>query len=245
MPPDIIPTYTKDLTIELFGTRRHLETFHFFTREGGLFRADEYLLSGGDYQYYLDVFSVGCTTPDFYHEHGSDLMDQNVPQHDIVHTLLSLQMEAPQDTKKIGRIAYKDMNLNDDGDILLTAKQIKSAVIDPDFRGAGLASNIYKMLANKHEYLVCDNLQSISGGSLWASSILTIGEVRIYDTRRSKFIDVLGRGGRGIGGNVPWSCQTLTAEQIEEWGRFYNPDACHHIVNVISRESLYDLLDED
>lgn len=100
MPPDIIPSYTKDFTIEFFGTRQHLETFHFFTREGGLFRADEYLLSGGDYQYYLDVFSVGCTTPDFFHEYGSDLMDQNVPQHDIVHALLSLEMESAQDTKK-------------------------------------------------------------------------------------------------------------------------------------------------
>ena len=245
MPPDIIPSYTKDLTIELSGTREFLETFHFFTREGGLFRADEYLLGGGDYQYYLDVFSVGCTTPDFFVEHGSDLMDQNVPQHDIVHTLLSLQMENPEKTIKIGRIAYRDMNLNDGIHGVLTAKQIKSAVIDVDYRGAGLASSIYRMLATKHEYLVCDSMQSISGGSLWASSILTIGEVRIYDIRRSLFIDVLGRGGRGIGGNIPWSCQTLTAEQVEQWGRAYSVDACHHIVNVISRASLYDTLDDE
>jgi len=245
MPPDIIPSYTKDLAIELSGQRQHLETFHFFTREGGLFRAEEFLLAGGDYQYYLNVYSVGCSTQDFFIEHGSELMDQLVPQHDIVHTLLSLGMEDVALTRKIGRVAYKDMNLNDGSRGTITAKQIKSAVIDPDFRGAGLASNIYKMLVTKHDYLVCDNMQSISGGSLWASSILTLGEVRIYDIRANKFIDVLGKRGMGVGGCIPWSCQTLTVEQIEQWGRTYNPDACHHIVNVISRESLNEHYDDD
>jgi hypothetical protein len=75
---------------------------------------------------------------------------------------------------------------------------------------------------------------------LWASSILSIGEVRIYDTKKTQFIDVLGRLGLGISGTVPWSCQALTIDQIEQWGRRYNEEACHHIVNVISKERLYD-----
>jgi hypothetical protein len=239
MPPDLIASYTKDLTIELFGQKELLETFHFFTREGGLFRADEYLVTGGDYHYYLDVYSVGCTSSDFYVEHGSDLLDMGVHQLDIVNTLLELDMEDELTTKRIGRIAYKDFNLIETDGTVFTAKQIKSAVIEPDFRGAGLASNIYRMLTEKHDNLVCDNIQSISGGSLWASSILAIAEVRIYDTNKNKFIDILGRMGRGINGFVPWSCQTLTAEQIIQWGREYSHSTCHHIVNVISKESLY------
>jgi len=239
MPPDLIAAYTKDLKIELFGNKELLETFHFFTKEGGLFRADEYLVTGGDFQYYLDVYSVGCSTEEFYIEHGSDLLDSGVNQQDLVNTLLDLDMEDELRTKRIGRIAYKDFNFIEQDGIVVTAKQIKSAVIDNDFRGAGLASNIYKMLTEKHDHIVCDNVQSISGGSLWASSILTIAEVRIYDINKQKFVDILGRRGLGLKGAVPWSCHALTAEQIMEWGRSYSHDTCHHIVNVISKDTLY------
>ncbi|MGM7822828.1 hypothetical protein [Yersinia enterocolitica] len=241
MPPDIIASYTKDLTIEPLGTKELIETFNFFTREGGLFRADEFLVTGGDYNYYLDVYSVACTTPGYYIEHGSDLLDQNIHQQDITNTLLELGMEDELLTKRIGRVAYRDFNFNESDGTVVTAKQIKSAKIDTDFRGAGLASNIYKMLTEKHDYLVCDNTQSIAGGSLWASSILAIAEVRIYDTQKGIFIDVLGRWGLGVNGIVPWSCQSLTTEQIIDWGRHHNSDVCHHIVNIISRDSLYDI----
>lgn len=238
MPPDLIGSYNKDITIELDGVRHHLETSYFFTLDGGLFRAEEYFLDGGSYHYYLDIFLVGCTDPDFYQEHGADLHFQGMSHHDIVENLLSLEMESESATKKIGRVAYKDFLLQDDG-FVISAKQIKSVVIDRDYRGAGLARNVYKMLTLKHEYIVCDNTQSISGGSLWASSILSIGEVRIYDTKRKSFVDVLGKEGKGLGGSIPWSCQTLTAEQMVEWGRTFNPDCCHHIVNVISKDALY------
>lgn len=239
MPPDLISSYNKDLSIELFGQKVLLETFHFFTRDGGLFRADEYLITGGDYQYYLDVYSVACTTPDFYVDHGSDLLDSNIHQQDIVNTLLELDMEDELATKRVGRIAYKDFNFHDDDGAVVTAKQIKSAVIEPDFRGAGLASNIYRMLTEKHECLVCDNVQSIDGGSLWASSILAIAQVRAYDIQKKKFIDILGRYGLGINGAVPWSCHMLKAEEIERWGRNYSKETCHHIVNVISKNNLF------
>lgn len=238
MPPDLIGSYNKDLTIELEGTRSHLDTNFFFTTEGGLFRADEYILSNGWYHYYLDVFQVGCTTPDFYVNHGSNLYDQGMPHDDIVANLLSLDMEDKSETKKIGRIAYKNMLLQDAG-FVISAMQIKSAMIDSEYQGAGLARNIYKLLIIKHDCIVCDNIQSISGGSLWARSILSIGDVRIYDTQLNAFVDVLSKEGKGVGGLIPWSCQTLTVAQIEEWGRAFNPDCCHHIVNVISKDALY------
>ncbi|MDU4943818.1 MAG: hypothetical protein E6X23_20155 [Mixta calida] len=238
MPPDLIGSYNKDITIELDGVKNHLETSYFFTLDGGLFRANEYVLNGGSYPYYLDIFQVGCTEPGFYQDYGTDLHHEGMSHHDIVENLLSLDMEHDAATKKIGRVAYKDLLLQDKG-FVISAKQIKSVVIDRDYRAAGLARNVYKMLTLKHEYIVCDNIQSISGGSLWASSILSIGEVRIYDTRLNAFVDVLAKEGKGIGGLIPWSCQTLTVEQIEEWGRTFNPNSCHHIVNVISKDALY------
>lgn len=240
MPPDLIATYTKDLRIELYGQKELLETFHFFTREGGLFRADEYLVIGGDYQYYLDVYSIGCSTPGFFHEEGASYLDQGIHQEDIVNTLLELGMEDELTTKRVGRIAYRDFNFHESDGVEVTAKQIKSAVIEPDFRGAGLASNIYRMLAEKHGHIVCDNIQSISGGALWASSILSVADVRVYDIKKGKFVDVLGRLGLGINGTIPWSCHALTIEQIAEWDRHYSLESCHHIVNIISRENFDD-----
>ncbi|MEB7893387.1 hypothetical protein NGK65_06515 [Serratia ureilytica] len=243
MPPDLIATYTKDLEIELYGEKKLLETFHFFTREGGLFRADEYLVIGGDFQFYLDVYSVGCTTPGYYIDMGCAYLDDGANQQDVTNTLLDFDMEDQLTTKRVGRIAYRDFNFLEDDGVVVTAKQIKSAVVDADFRGAGLASNIYRMLTEKHEHLVCDNMQSISGGSLWASSILTIGEVRVYDTIKTKFIDVLGKLGMGKNGALPWSCHNLTIEEIEMWGRHYNKvEACHHIVNILSKSGLYEEL---
>ncbi|UMB78875.1 hypothetical protein FXN80_10930 [Dickeya fangzhongdai] len=239
MPPDLTASYTKDLSIELNGQKELIETFHFFTREGGFFRADEYLVIGGDYQYYLDVYSIGCTTPDFYLEHGEEMLEMGANQQDIVNTLLSLDMEDEAETRRVGRVAYRDFNFNDIGGAVVTAKQIKSAVIDHDFRGAGLASYIYKMLTEKHEHLVCDSIQSISGGSLWASSILSIADVRIYDTNKKKFVDVLGKMGLGVNGLIPWSSQHLTVQQIVEWGRNSSHEPRSHIVNIISRDGLY------
>lgn len=55
------------------------------------------------------------------------------------------------------------------------------AILD-DYQAGGVARNVYKCLLLKHEYIVCDNLQTIGGGSLWVSGMTSIGEVRIYDT---------------------------------------------------------------
>jgi len=236
--PDLIANYNKDITIELEGVSKHLDTNYFFTREGGLFRAEEYFLVDGPYHYYLDLYAVGCTTPDFFIEYGCDLDDKGCLHHDIVEELLSLGMVDDEQTQKVGRVAYKNFKFEDQGGSFC-AIQIKSAVIDPDYRGAGLARNIYKTLVLKHEHIVCDNTQSISGGSLWASSIHSIGEVRIYDTNTQKFVDVLGFNGVGVSGIVPWSCQHLNIDQITDWGRAFSHDPCHHIVNILSKKNLY------
>lgn len=240
MPPDLFATYFADLNIAPIGSKELIGNFHFFTREGGLFRACEHLVTNGDYHFYLDVYSVGCTEDDFFTTQGEDMMDDGVHQDDIVRTLLSFEMEDEIKTKRVGRIGYSDFNFTEIDGHIATGKQIKSAEIDQDYRGAGLASNIYRMLVNKYEHVICDNMQSIAGGSLWASSIITVGEVRVYDSRRCKFIDVLGRGGKGVEGSIPWGCHNLTASEIEQWDRPYSTDPRHHIVNIISRENLFD-----
>ncbi len=66
MAPALIPSYNKDLNITPFGEKRLIESFYFFTAEAGLLRADEYIVSAGEYQYYLDVYQLGCSTEDFF-----------------------------------------------------------------------------------------------------------------------------------------------------------------------------------
>jgi len=136
-------------------------------------------------------------------------------------------------------VAYNDFNFVEEGGNTLTGKQIKSAVIDTDFQSAGLAREVYKMIVKKHDFLVCDNVQSIAGGALWASSIIRIAEVRIYDSQQKTFLDTLGPEARGIGGFIPWSCQHLSVDEIMmKWGRPFDVKCCRHIVHVIYKDRL-------
>ncbi|MBO1915892.1 hypothetical protein J4727_03630 [Providencia rettgeri] len=97
-------------------------------------------------------------------------------------------MHAEEDDTLIGRVAI--MTSLFDGSAIKTGKQIRAAILD-DYQAGGVA-HVYKCLLLKHEYIVCDNLQTIGGSSLWVSGMTSIGEVRIYDTIQ-KFIDVLSR----------------------------------------------------
>ncbi|EPG2186040.1 TPA: hypothetical protein I3790_003635 [Enterobacter cloacae] len=241
MAPALIPTYSKDLSITPFGEKLLIETFYFFTLEAGLLRADEYIVTAGDYHYYLDVYQLGCTTDDFFQDHGEQLLDSGASMQDIVNTLLSFDMVDENKTIKIGRIQYNDFNFIEENGQTMTGKQIKSAVINPDFQSTGLARFIYVMLTKKHEYLICDNVQSVAGGALWASSILRIAVVRIYDSKTKKFVDVLGHGGRGFSGLIPWSSQNLSIDDVVRWGRALDDkNCCRHIVHVICKDRLID-----
>lgn len=240
MAPALISSYSKDLSITPFGEKHLIETFHFFTPDAGLLRANEYVVSEGEYQYYLDVYQLGCSTDDFFLEHGNDLLDQEVPMQDLVGTLLALDMVDDDKTVRIGRIQYNDFNFIEDNGQVRTAKQVKSAVIAEDFQSAGLAREIYKMLARRHEFLVCDNVQSIAGGALWANSIIRIADVRIYNSQTQTFVDFLGQGGRGLAGTLPWSAHDLSLDDILRWGRSYDSEnCCRHIVNVICKDKLF------
>lgn len=66
MAPALIPSYNKDLNITPFGEKRLIESFYFFTAEAGLLRTDEYIVSSGEFQYYLDVYQLGCSIDDFF-----------------------------------------------------------------------------------------------------------------------------------------------------------------------------------
>lgn len=241
MAPALIPSYNKDLNITPFGEKRLIESFYFFTAEAGLLRADEYIVSSGEFQYYLDVYQLGCSTDDFFLDYGSDLLDSKVPMQDLVNTLLGLDMVDDNKTIRIGRIQFNDFNFIEENGQMMTGKQVKSAVIAQDFQSAGLAREIYQMLARKHEFLICDNIQSIAGGALWASSIIRIAEVRIYNSRTKKFMDILGPGARGVSGTLPWSANDLSVDEIVRWGRAYDDEnCCRHIVHVICKDRLID-----
>ncbi|OWO80555.1 hypothetical protein B5C26_17375 [Photorhabdus luminescens] len=240
MAPNLISSYSKDLSKKPSCVSSNIiDEFYYLSPEDDLLKIIEYALAGSEYDYYSEIIYMGCSTPDFYSEHAEYLRKCGYRTKRIIDELLSLDMHESSEDVLVGRILYNDFNFIDNG-ITQTGKQIKGVYIDIDYRRVGLASSIYNSLLLKHRYLICDNIQSLSGGSLWAGSIVKLGEVRIYDVIRKKFLDVLTPRGVGVNGVVPWSVLDLPISELSKWEpRPLSPESCHHIVNIISKDKLY------
>lgn len=242
MAPNFTSSYSKDLNRKPECEREdEIESFHYLTVEGDLLKITEYALTGSEFHYYSKIVALGCTTEGFYADHAEFLRSHRFSDEHIIGELLELGMHAEEDDTLIGRIAYNDFTFFD-GSAIKTGKQIRGVAILDDYQAGGVARNVYKCLLLKHEYIVCDNLQTIGGGSLWVSGMTSIGEVRIYDTIQKKFIDVLSKAGCGYNGIIPWSAEGLSQADIAKWEpRKLSMDSCHHIVNIISKDRIYNI----
>ncbi|AOM39694.1 hypothetical protein [Xenorhabdus hominickii] len=241
MAPNLISSYSKDLSKKPSYVSRSVidEYYHLSSEDDDLLKITEYALVGSEYHYYSEIVYMGCSTPNFYSEHAERLRECGYHTEHIINELISLDMHEPSENILVGRIAYSDFNFVDKKTIK-TGKQIKAVYIDKNFRGVGIASSIYNSLLLKHEYIICDSIQSLSGGSLWASKIIELGEVRIYDVTQKKFSDVLTPRGIGMKGIIPWSAVDLPPSELSKWEpRPLSPESCHHIVNIISKDKLY------
>ncbi|MQL47508.1 hypothetical protein GEA64_05665 [Photorhabdus khanii] len=240
MAPNLISSYSKDLSKKPSCVSSNIiDEFYHLSPEDDLLKIIEYALAGSEYNYYLEIIYMGCSTPDFYSEHAECLRKCGYSTERIIDELLSLDMHESSEDALVGRVSYNDFNFVDK-EITQTGKQIKGVYIDIDYQRAGLASSIYNILLLKHRYLICDSIQSLSGGSLWAGSIIKLGEVRIYDVIEKKFLDVLTPHGVGVNGVVPWSALDLPVSELPKWEpRPLSPESCHHIVNIISKDKLY------
>ncbi|MBD2806353.1 hypothetical protein ID855_16945 [Xenorhabdus sp. ZM] len=241
MAPNFTKNYSKDLKRKPFSTSETIiDTFHYLSSDGDLVRVIEYALIGSEFDYYCELVEMGCGTEDFYSHHTATLKNAGLKEWQIIEELLSLDMHEPNEDLLIGRVAFNDFNFYDDG-ILKTGKQIRGIEVLINYQGVGIAKQIYKCLLSKHDYLICDNMQTILGGRLWAQGMIKIGEVRVYDCTEKQFIDVLTPYGRGIKGILPWSADGLDQHDMALWGSEMklSMESCHHLVNIISKDKLY------
>ncbi|HCM64688.1 MAG TPA: hypothetical protein DIT05_19420 [Morganella sp. (in: Bacteria)] len=240
MSPNFTNSYSKKLNKKPECEKEdEIESFHYLTGEGDLLKITEFALTGSEFHYYSQIVSLGCSTEGFYADHSLELRRLKFSDEHIIGELLELGMHDEDDDTLVGRVAYNDFTFYE-GESLKTGKQIRGVEIIGDYQLGGIAKNVYKCLIMKHDYIVCDNLQTIGGGSLWVSGMTSIGEVRIYDTIKERFIDVLTRQGCGMNGVIPWSAQGLTQMDMSRWEpRKLSMESCHHIVNIISKDKIY------
>lgn len=240
MSPNFTNSYIKDLSKKPECIKEEIiEIFFYLTNEGDLLKITEFTLIGSEYHYYSDIILMGCSTEDFYSNYSLDLRALGYSDSQIINILLELEMHDEKEDFLIGRIVYNNFSFVDNLTIKI-GKQIKGITLLEDYRAIGIARHIYKKLLIKHEYLICDNLQTLCGGSLWVSGMTKIGEVRIYDTIRKIFIDTLTHYGSGTKGVIPWSYYGLSLIDISRWEpRKLSMDCCHHIVTIISKDKIY------
>nr|WP_314266049.1 hypothetical protein [uncultured Moellerella sp.] len=241
MSPNFTRNYSKDLNRKPDCEKEiKIDSFYYLSREGDLLKITEFALIGSEYDYYAEIISMGCGTDGFFAEYAMLLRARNIPGEKIIEELLSSGMHYEEEDRLIGRIAYKDFTFFDCG-ITKMGKQIRGVTLRDNYQGMGVARHIYKGLLLKHNYLICDNLQTIGGASLWAAGMVKIGEVRIYDTLQKSFIDTLTPYGCGVNGIIPWSAQGLSQMDMASWEpRKLSMDSCQHIVNIISKDQIYD-----
>lgn len=241
MTPNFTKSYSKNLKHKPFSnSETEIDTYHYLSSDGDLIKVTEYALIGGEFNYYCELVAMGCGTEDFYSDHTMALRKARLKEWQIIEELLSLDMHQPSEDILIGRVAFNDFNFYD-GSALKTGKQIRGIEILGSHQGVGVAKQIYKHLLLKHDYLVCDHVQTILGGRLWAQGMIKIGEVRIYDCIKKQFVDVLTPYGDGVKGTIPWSAIGLDQYDMAKWGAKMklSPESCQHLVHIISKDKLY------
>ncbi|MEQ5205543.1 hypothetical protein [Proteus sp. fly-1067] len=245
MAPDLVDSYSKNLNVKPVSlSEKEIDKFHHLSSDGDLLEVVEYLLEGGDFDFYIEILKVNCTDPDFFRSEALEKLTQGDAEDDITKYLLSLEMidEGEGECELIGRIAYNEFTFNKENSIR-SGKQIKGAFIDSNYRSGGLGRSIYKRLVYKHSHIICDNIQSVAGGTLWASGIVTLAEVDVYDTKSGKIIGTLGDNFVATNGIKPWSAINIKSlNSLDRWDiNNLSEDSCHHIVNIISKDNLYDI----
>lgn len=240
MSPNFTASYSKKLNQKPeCDSEAEIDSFHYLTREGDLLKITEFALTGSEFHFYSQIIALGCSTEGFFASHATELRGLKFSDEHIIGELLSLEMHDEDEDTLVGRVAYNDFTFYD-GKVIKTGKQIRGIEIIGDYQLTGIAKSVYKCLLMKHEYIICDNIQTIGGGALWASGMTSIGEVRIYDAIQKKFVDVLTGHGCGLNGVIPWSAQGLTQMDMSRWEpRKLSMESCHHIVNIISKDKIY------
>ncbi|OAT24218.1 hypothetical protein M977_00049 [Buttiauxella gaviniae ATCC 51604] len=221
-----------------------LETFHFATPGGDVVRLVEMRADNGEFDNFLVVYLLPSYNSDYQFDEITRVMDEEglnafqAAEHIIKIEIVDATL-SPEELKVVGRFAYNDFPfIGVDGNEYL-GKQIKGAYLEPPFDSARIGSTAYRFILDKYRHLVCDNLQTILGASMWSGTMRRYGEVMIYDTVKKCCLDQLGDKAKGSAtGFLPWDIGSLPLSRVtDEWGdRELRLDkgSCTHIVNIIS-----------
>lgn len=247
MAPSLIDErYSKQLEKMPFsmGGFSILDTLHFATPYGDVVRLVEMRANGGEFNNFIVVYLLPSHNQDYQEDEIARVMDEeglnafeaaeHIIKIEIVDASLSLE-----ELRIVGRFAYNDFPfIGVDGSEYL-GKQIKGAYLESPYASASIGSVVYRFILAKYRHLVCDNMQTILGASMWSGTMRKYGEVMIYDTVKKCCLEQLGDKAKGVvTGFIPWDIGSLPLNRVtDEWGdRELRLDkgSCTHIVNIIS-----------
>lgn len=142
-------------------------------------------------------------------------------EENVIHCIRSIVGESEDDDEiQIARFVYKDFLFRSRAGTE-TGIQIKGAFVQPSKEKKTMARTVNAFLLNWYRHIISDNHQTVFGAKIWASGMLQVGRVQVYDDTQKHFVDILAQGGIGIDGFKPWDALRLSEQQISHW----NPNA--------------------
>ncbi|WP_224553194.1 hypothetical protein [Pectobacterium versatile] len=244
MAPSLIDEhYSKQLNIMplSLGGYSIIDNFNFATEDGDVVRYVELCANGGEFDNLLVVYLLPSYNVDYQIAEIERVMDEEgANAFEAAEHIIKIQIVDDTDNSCIvGRFAYNNFPFVGLDAKECLGKQIKGAYLEPPYDSARIGVTAYRFLLEKYQHLVCDNLQTILGASMWSGTMRKHGDVMIYDTVKKCFIEKLGDRAKGVcTGFIPWDIGGLSPNRVfEEWGdrelRF-DKGSCTHIVNIIS-----------
>ncbi|HKS33369.1 MAG TPA: hypothetical protein VJS14_06540 [Enterobacteriaceae bacterium] len=243
MGPSIIASYTKDLdSFPDCDFRVINRVGYFISPVFDVLRLKEWKLANSPekYSYCATVSIVGGEENAWLRELALDRRMDNRSEEDVIHYIRSIVDESELgDEKQIARFVYTDFifrtQAGTDAGI-----QIKGAFVEPSKEKKAMARTVYAFLLNWYRHIISDNHQTMYGAKIWASGMLQVGRVQIYDDIQKHFVDILAQGGIGIDGFKPWDALRLTEQQISHWNPYaLSIDPADKILAIVSAVDRY------
>lgn len=224
MGPSIIVSYTKDLnSFPDCDFRIKHRVGYLISPVFDVLRLTEWKLTNSPekYSYCVTVSIVGGEDNAWLRELALDLRLDDKSEEDVIHYIRGLVGESEDDHEtQIARFVYKDFLFRTRAGTE-TGIQIKGAFVQPSKEKKAITRTVYAFLLNWYRHIISDNHQTVYGAKVWASGMLQVGRVQVYDDTQKHFVDILAQGGIGIDGFKPWDALRLTEQQISHW----NPNA--------------------
>lgn len=240
MAPSIIVGYSKNLDSfpECCSRIKNREGY-LISPVYDVLRLTEWKLVDSPYAYCVTVSIVGGEDNEWLREIALELYLEGHSEEDIIDKIRALVGKVENDDKQIARFVYRDFIFrtqagNDCG------IQIKGAFVEATKEKKAMARTVYAFLLNWHRHVISDDHQTVYGAKIWASGMIQVGRVQVYDDSQKHFVDILTQGGVGVGGLKPWDALLLNEQQISHWNpNALSIDPADQILAIISAVDCY------